>query len=163
MKALSKDDAKLMTNANMRDAIKGMIKTSNRINFESGDSELNKTNLWYFLVDDYTGLTGTRVDQRFKLDSNGGIKPIGGLSNKNKEELRQLYNDLVGYINSDVDSTLYEERQKIGTQKFLKFVNDDIMQNPNGTLITEEDANAMFELRTQCLNYLMIHLYFMKK
>lgn len=147
MRQITKNDSLKLTNNEMRDAIRGMIKTSNRINYESGTSELNMKNLQYFLTGDSSGTYAGRVDHRFKIDNKGGIKPASALSKAKKEDLRKMYNDLAGYINSDIDSTLYEEKQKIARNKFIKFVNDDEMQNPEGLLITEEDAQMMFDLK----------------
>lgn len=147
MKQISKADSLKLTNNEMRDAIKGLLKTSNRINIESGSSEMNVKNLQYFLTGDTGGTYAGRVEHRFKLDNKGGIKPASALSKAKKEDLRNMYNDLTSYINSDVDSSIYEEKQRITTNKFMKFVNDDEMNNPEGILIDENDAKMMFELK----------------
>lgn len=146
MKRLSIEESKSITNKELAKSIKSMLKTANRINFES-ETEINTNNVKYFLTGDYTGIVGARVDHRFKEDGKGGIKASIPLSKANKEQLRKMYNDLTGYINSDVDSSLAEERQRIGTQKFIKFVNDDEMMNDNGAVITEQDAELMFDLK----------------
>lgn len=122
-----------------------MIQTANRINIES-NSENNDNNVKFFLTGDANGIIGNRVDHNFKLDNKGGFKSTIAVSRANKEQLRKMYNDLVGYINSDVDSSLYNERQKIGKEKFIKYINDNEQINP-GITITDEDAELMFDLK----------------
>jgi len=146
MKSLTIEESKSITNKELANSIKSMLKTANRINFES-DTEINTNNVKYFLIGDYTGVVGSRVNHRFKEDGKGGIKSSIPISRANKEQLRKMYNDLTGYINSDVDSTLAVERQRIGTEKFIKFVNDDEMINENGYVITEDDTKLMFDLK----------------
>lgn len=125
-----------------------MLLTANKINYEN-NTDLNTNNVKYFLTGDTDGLTGTKVDHNFKMRDNGEIKSNIALSRATKEQLRKMYNDLTGYINSDVDSSSYDERQKVAKEKFIKFVNDDAMENEKGFTITDEDAEEMFKLKDE--------------
>lgn len=145
MKQLSSNQAKQITNKELMKSVRSMIQTANRINIES-NSENNDNNVKFFLTGDANGIIGNRVDHNFKLDNKGGFKSTIAVSRANKEQLRKMYNDLVGYINSDVDSSLYNERQKIGKEKFIKYINDNEQINP-GITITDEDAELMFDLK----------------
>lgn len=132
IKTLSKGDLALHTVKQMRKDVAELIKTANKINIESADSELNKDNINYFLRD-------------FHINKRGGFSADFNYQHRGKSELRNIYNQLAHYINADVDSSIASEKEKRAAEKFVAYVNGFDPEDTNN--ITLEDAQEMFDLK----------------
>lgn len=131
---IGKSDLSKHTVKQLRKDVAEMIKVANKINLESGDSELNKGNVDYFLKD-------------FHTNTRGGFSADFNYQHRGKTELRTLYNQLAHYINADVDSSVEEQRQKVGAEKFVAYVNGFDPEDERN--ITLEDAQEMFDLKAE--------------
>lgn len=133
IQTIAKSDLKSHTVKQMRKDVAQMIKIANRINAESGSSEINLDNINYFLGND------------FRINKRGGFSANFNYYHSGKPQLRSIYNRLAQYINADVDSSIAVEKEKRASEKFIAYVNGFDPEDTNN--ITPEDAQIMYDLK----------------